>query len=203
VGRLIDNMATYKSVVIGNQEWMQYNLNVRKFRNGDPIPVIRTTEEWADAFERQMPACCFFENMKWIGWNYGKLYNWYAVNDPRRLAPEGWHIPSDDEWEKLVTYLGGRDSAGAKLKSRSEWEDPLGTNESRFSALPGCSRSADGEFHGIEDDNNWWKCYGYWWSSTEKEDKTAWCRNLYYANSLVYRESFYKGYGFSVRCLKD
>ena len=196
-------MSSYRSVIIGSQEWMKFNLNVRQFRNGDPIRVVRSAKEWAEASESQLPACCFFENMYWIGRNYGKLYNWFAVNDTRGLAPEGWHIPSDDEWEQLVNFMGGKKIAGNKLKSKGEWEDPLGTNESRFNAMPGCSRNAVGEFRGIEDDNNWWKCYGYWWSSTEEDSEGAWCRNLYYSNSLVYRESFFKGYGFSVRCLKD
>ncbi len=196
-------MANYKSVRIGDQEWMLYNLNVRRFRNGDPIPVINTDEEWAEASEKQLPACCFFENMKWIGRDYGKLYNWYAVNDPRGLAPQGWHVPSDEEWEQLIDFLGGKDIAGSKLKSKREWEDRFGTNESRFNALPGCYRDTDGEFRGIEDDNNWWKCYGYWWSATGKAGEIAWCRNLYYSNSIVYRESFFMGYGFSVRCIKN
>ena len=196
-------MANKKSVIIGTQEWMTFNLNVRRFRNGDPVRVVRTEEEWAAASENQLPACCFFENMHWIGRSYGKLYNWFAVNDPRGLAPEGWHMPSDEEWDQLVNFLGGRKVAGNKLKSKREWENPYGTNESRFSALPGCYRYDNGEFRGIEDDNNWWKCYGYWWSSTENDDKTSWCRNLYYSNSLVYREPFFNGYGFSVRCIRD
>ena len=182
---------------------MQYNLNVRKFRNGEPVPVICIDEEWADASAQELPACCFFENMQWIGWNYGKLYNWYAVNDPRGLAPDGWHIPSDNEWEQLVSFLGGKDVAGSTLKSKREWEELPGTNQSRFNALPGCFRTAGGKFYGMEDDNNWWKSYGYWWSSTENDHKTAWCRNMHYSNSLIYREPFLKGYGFSVRCLKD
>lgn len=196
-------MKISKSVVIGTQEWMDRNLNVRIFRNGDPIPVISSGKEWAAAAEKQIPACCFFENMPWIGRVYGKLYNWYAVNDPRGLAPEGWHIPSDRDWDQLVEFCGGHEIAGTKLKSKKEWEDPNGTNESRFNALPGSFRKPDGEFKGMEDDNNWWKCYGFWWSSTEEDGKTAWCRNLYYSNYLVYRESFFKGYGFSVRCMKD
>ena len=192
-----------KSVYIGEQEWMVYNLNVRRFRNGDPIPVLTSREEWKDASDKKMPACCFFENMKWTGRKFGKLYNWFAVNDPRGLAPEGWHIPSDGEWEKLVGYLGGSGVAGTSLKSRSEWEDPSGTNESHFNALPGCFRHPDGTFRGIEDDHNWWKCYGYWWSTTEKDDKMAWCRNLFYSDGFVYREAFLKGFGFSIRCMKD
>ena len=197
------DMTTRKSVIIGTQAWMLRNLNVRTFRNGDPVPLVTSAETWAVAAEKGLPACCFFENMSWIGSSYGKLYNWYAVNDPRGLAPEGWHIPSDQEWRQLVDFLGGKETAGNKLKSKREWEEPLGTNESRFNALPGGCRDRKGEFTGFEDDNNWWKCYGYWWASTEKDEEIAWCLNLYYSNSEVYRESFFKGYGFSVRCIKD
>ena len=196
-------MNARKSVTIGSQEWMRINLNVKTFRNRDPVPLVISAEEWTAAAEQGLPACCFLEHMHWIGSSYGKLYNWFAVNDPRGLAPAGWHIPSDEEWELLVEYLGGREVAGNKLKSKREWEEPLGTNESRFNALPGGCRDRHGEFTAIEDDHNWWKCYGYWWTSTGKEEGIAWCRNLYYSNSLVYRESFGKGYGFSVRCMKD
>jgi len=196
-------MANYKSVIIGSQEWMKYNLNVRKFRNGEPIPLIRTPDEWVFASENCQPACCFFENMWWIGPNYGKLYNWYAVNDPRGLAPEGWHIPTDEEWEKLTGFLGGEEVAGTKLKSKREWEDPEGTNTSRFNALPGSFRKPDGEFKGVEDDNNWWKCFGYWWTSDENDSGSAWERSIRDYNGYVYREYAEKGFGFSVRCIRD
>jgi uncharacterized protein (TIGR02145 family) len=200
---LSTDMSARNSVFIGNQEWKVRNLNARTFRNGDPVPLVTSGEEWTVAAEKRLPACCFFENMCWIGRSYGKLYNWYAVNDPRGLAPEGWHIPSDEEWEQLVEFLGGNELAGNRLKSKSEWEEAGGTNKSRFAALPGCCRDQNGDFRGIEDDHNWWKSWGYWWTSTENEEKSAWCRNMHSSGSLVYRESFYKGYGFSVRCIKD
>lgn len=190
-------------MVIGTREWMVRNLNVRTFRNGDPVPLVISAEAWAAAAEQRLPACCFFENMNWIGSTYGKLYNWHAVNDPRGLAPEGWHIPSDRDWEQLVDFLGGKEISGNRLKSKREWEDSLGTNESRFNALPGCCRDHLGEFSGIEDDQNWWKSYGYWWTSTGNDEETAWCRNLHSSGSFVYRDSFFTGYGFSVRCIKD
>jgi uncharacterized protein (TIGR02145 family) len=196
-------MANYKSVKIGRQEWMKYNLNVRKFRNGDPVPELKTKEEWASACLKQLPACCFFENMWWLGRHYGKLYNWYAVSDPRGLAPEGWHVSSDREWEELVIFSGGHEKAGIKLKSKKDWEDGLGSNESGFSALPGGYRRINGEFVGIEDDHNWWKCEGYWWTSTEIEQNAAWCRNLHYSNDIVYCDGMDKGHGYAVRCMKD
>jgi uncharacterized protein (TIGR02145 family) len=195
-------MKIRKSVVIGTQEWMGRNLNVRRFRNGDPVSLVSSGEEWAAAAVKKLPACCFFENMKWIGSSYGKLYNWYAVNDPRGLAPEGWHIPSEREWDQLAEFCGGHEIAGTKLKSKKEWEDPCGTNESRFNALPGSFRKPDGEFKGIEDDNNWWKCFGYWWTSTEHGASAAWERSIRDYNGYIYREFADRGYGFSVRCIK-
>ncbi|HNX78737.1 MAG TPA: fibrobacter succinogenes major paralogous domain-containing protein [Prolixibacteraceae bacterium] len=197
------NRKEIKQVVIGMQQWMAANLNVRTFRNGDPVRLVISKEEWAAAAEQGLPACCFFEHMQWIGRRFGKLYNWYAVNDPRGLAPEGWHIASDREWELLVEALGGRELAGTRLKSKEEWEEPGGTNQSRFSALPGCCRDRNGDFRGIEDDQHWWKSWGYWWTSTPNDIETAWCRNLHSSGSFIYRDAFYKGYGFSVRCIKD
>jgi uncharacterized protein (TIGR02145 family) len=109
------NRKDRKSVAIGTQLWMAVNLSVRIFRNGDPVPLVVSDEEWAAATEKGLSACCFLEHMHWIGRSYGKLYNWYAVNDPRGLAPAGWHIPSDDEWELLVKFLGGMEVAGPLL----------------------------------------------------------------------------------------
>jgi hypothetical protein len=90
-----------KEMKIGNQIWMAENLNVDKFRNGDLIPEAKTDEEWITADENNQPAWCYINNDPATANNFGKLYNWPAVADPRGLAPEGWHIPNDMEWEKL------------------------------------------------------------------------------------------------------
>lgn len=113
----------YKSVKIGTQTWMTENLNVSNFRNGDPIPEAKTNEEWESARKEGKPAWCYFENDPKNGAKYGKLYNWYAVNDSRGLAPEGWHVPSDEEWWVLNDYLGGSTLVGAKMKSTSGWDN--------------------------------------------------------------------------------
>ena len=119
----------YKEVPIGKQVWMTKNLDVAKFRNGDPIPEAKTDEEWVKAGENEQPAWCNYDNNPANGSKYGKLYNWYAVNDPRGLEPQGWHIPSNDEWTVLTDYLGGELNAGAKMKSKTGWaEDGNGTN---------------------------------------------------------------------------
>ena len=105
---------SFEEVTIGNQIWMTKNLNVDKFRNGDPILEAKTDEEWQKAGEKKQPAWCYYDNDPKNGEQYGKLYNWYAVNDPRGLAPEGYHVPTDAEWTQLSDYLGGEDVAGKK-----------------------------------------------------------------------------------------
>ena len=101
-----------QSVKIGTQEWTTKNLNVSAFRNGEPIPEAKTDEEWKKAAENKQPAWCYYNNDPENGTQYGKLYNFYAVKDPRGLAPKGWHIPADSAWGQLGKYLGGAETAG-------------------------------------------------------------------------------------------
>jgi uncharacterized protein (TIGR02145 family) len=108
-----------QTITIGTQVWMTKNLDVTIFRNGDPIPQAKTNEEWEKAGENKQAAWCYYENDPANGAKYGKLYNWYAVNDSRGLAPVGYHIPSDAEWTKLEDYLGA--DAGRKMKSKIGW----------------------------------------------------------------------------------
>jgi uncharacterized protein (TIGR02145 family) len=189
------------SVIIGDQEWETKNLDVDRFRNGDPIPQVITAEEWKAAGERGEPAWCYYDNDAENGKIYGKLYNWYAVNDSRGLAPEGWHIPSDDEWTTLTNYLGGEDVAGGKMKSigTAYWNSPNtdATNESGFSALPGGYRNNGGSFFSISYN-------AFFWSATEYDNNSAWYLNLYNYNSYVNRNNYdFKSVGASVRCLRD
>ena len=116
-----------QDVKIGTQTWMSKNLDVSKFRNGEAIPLAKTNAEWAKAGENKQPAWCYYENKGENGTTYGKLYNWFAVNDPRGLAPSGYHIPTDAEWTILTDYLGGDSIAGAKMKSTSGWNSFDGT----------------------------------------------------------------------------
>lgn len=104
-------------VTIGNQVWMTKNLDVSTFSNEDPIPQAKTNEEWEKAGQNGEPAWCYYDNNPDNGDRYGKLYNWYAVNDPRGLAPKGWKIPSVDDWSRLTDFLGGESVAGKKMKS--------------------------------------------------------------------------------------
>ena len=143
----------YKSVIIGKQEWMVENLNDNHFRNGNPILEAKSEEEWIKAGKEQSPAWCYYDNEPENGEKYGKLYNWYAVNDPRGLAPEGWHIPSDDEWSQLIDFCGEKSIADSLMESNSEWGN--NNNENSFKALPGGHRDFDGICIGIDKNSNW------------------------------------------------
>ena len=187
-------------VTIGTQVWMRKNLDVSTFRNGDVIPQASTDAAWKAAGENKQPAWCYYDNDTANGAKYGKLYNWYAVNDPRGLAPAGYHIPTDAEWTVLTDYLGGEDVAGKKMKSASGWfENGNGTNSSGFSGLPGGFRINFGAFFNIGSN-------GYWWSSTKRRTIHAWLRHLYSSSGNVERGNWGhwgKKAGFSVRCLRD
>ena len=184
-------------VTIGTQVWMTKNLDVATFRNGDPIPEATTEGDWKAYASAEEAAWCYYDNDPKNGKKYGKLYNWYAVNDPRGLAPNGWHLPSEDEWTVLVDYLGGEEKAGAKLKSKIGWtEDGNGTNSSGFSGLPGGNRFVSGSFYGIGD-------YGYWWSATEFNTIFAYSRVLSRDSGDLKRVDASKARGLSVRCLRD
>jgi uncharacterized protein (TIGR02145 family) len=194
-----------KSVKIGTQTWAVENLNVSKFKNGDIIEEIHSDgeilsdEEYQKAEEEGKPAWCHYDNDPANGQIYGKLYNWFAVNDPRGLAPTGWHVPSDEEWTELIDNLGGINEAGIKLKAIEGWKEnegevTCGTNESGFTALPG------GEFSDFYNDIG---KTGKWWTSTE-DSKSQWYRIMNYNDANVDRGySWSKRKGFSVRCLRD
>ncbi len=186
------------TAVIGNQEWLKRNLDVASFRNGDPIPEVKTDEEWKRAGENKQPAWCYYNNDPTNGPIYGKLYNWYAVNDPRGLAPIGWHIPSDEEWTALIEHLDGDLTAGLSMKSISGWnENGNGNNKSGFAGQPGGDRSPDGGFGYLGRG-------GSWWSTSESAADLAWGRELLNIVNKVFREKegLEKSIGFSVRCIK-
>ena len=187
-----------QTVTIGSQVWMAKNLDVSTFRNGVPIPQAKTDEEWSKAGENHQPAWCYYDNDPANGAKYGKLYNWYAVNDPRGLAPIGYHIPSNDEWQVIEDYLG--ENAGDKMKNNSGWyESGNGNNSSGFIGLPGGFRY---DLGGFEDFGH---CclIGNWWSRSEYDEDLAHDRALYYDASNLLRGPDFKGNGYSVRCLKD
>ena len=184
------------SIKIGEQEWMTKNLDVDKFRNGELIPEAKTKEDWVLAAELRQPAWCYYNNDSVNYAKYGKLYNWYAVNDERGLAPNGWHIPTDEDWSNLTGFLGGESIAGNKLKSKSGWKNNDNTNESGFTALPCGLRNGDGEFLGVGQD-------GSYWSATETYSQYAYNRYLRSVDKVADRVYSYKVDGLSVRCIKD
>lgn len=185
------------TIVIGTQQWMNKNLDVAFYRNGDPIPQVTNPAAWAAL---TTGAWCYNNNDSIQGTTYGKLYNWYAVNDPRGLAPQGWHIPSDAEWTALETPLGGSSVAGGKMKEAgtSHWTTPNtgGNNNSGWAGLPGGIRFNDGSFTLVGN-------FGYWWSATEGSATDAWSRYLTYLNGNIVRENLNKRFGFFVRCVRD
>ena len=184
-----------QTVTIGSQVWTSKNLDVSTFRNGDPIPQAKTAEEWEATWNNKKPAWCYYENDHSNGKKYGKLYNWYAVKDPRGLAPKGFHIPSDTEWTILVQYLG--QDAGKKMKRKKGWhENGNGTDSSGFSGRPGGRRGASGAFDDVGK-------VGRWWSSTEYSRFDAWYCCLSSDYGGVTRFYFSKEDGLSVRCLRD
>ena len=190
-----------KTVLIGEQVWMTNNLSVSQFRNGDPIKQATTFTEWKKAGEKNQPAWCYYQNNTTYGNQLGKLYNWYAVNDPRGLAPAGWHVPTDEEWAKLIEQSGGLADAGSTLKNNKGWADNgNGTNESGFSSLPG-------GFRGFVDDfQDGFSNIGYtttYWTSTASADYNAWAIMLRGSNSNAGKYGRDKGEGLSVRCIKD
>lgn len=188
----------HKEIVIGKQIWSSKNLNLDKFRNGDSIIETKSNDEFAQACISGKPAWFYYGNDLANGEKYGKLYNWYAVSDPRGLAPEGWHIPSDEDWKSLIDYLGGTEVAGEKMKNTKEWggTDSEITNESGFSGLPG-GKCDDQESMEIGET-------GCWWSSTDSNETMA--MNIELSDifsSVSICESNKKYLGYSVRCLKD
>lgn len=198
----------YQTVQIGNQIWMAENLKVTRYRNGDYIPNVTGNTEWTNL---STGAYCSYDNDNNNIDTYGLLYNWYAVDDSRNLVPEGWHVPTDEEWKQLEMYLGmsqtetndtgwrGTDEGG-KLKEvgTTHWQSPNtgATNESGFAAVPGGYRYSSGPFVSIGN-------FAYFWSATEYYSGSAWYRLLYYGSSDVVRYDYYEQAGFSVRCVRD
>jgi uncharacterized protein (TIGR02145 family) len=199
-------VANLPKVIIGTQVWTTENLDVTTYSDGTVIPQVTDPTAWAAL---TTGAWCYYNNDSANGTTYGKLYNWYAVagihdTDPntpnKKIAPTGYHIPSDSEWTTLTTYLGGESIAGGKMKETGtvHWNTPNieATNSSGFTGLPGGYRDNVGTFYNIGDN-------GGWWSSTEFATAYACFRRLNYNNGDAYRFGSDKSNGFSVRCLRD
>ncbi len=190
----------YKTITIGALTWMAENLRTTSYRNGDEIPEVTGNTEWKNL---TTDAYCNYENSTdrdKIA-TLGRLYNWFAVSDPRKLAPEGWHVATDADWSALESFLGNSAVAGGKLKETTtlHWATPNAgiLNVSGFTALPGGRREyTDGSFINLGYD-------GFWWTSSAYNPDYSWYRYIHFDATECYRANFHKQYGFSVRCVKD
>jgi len=211
----------YKTVNIGDQWWMAENLDATNYSDGSAIQLVEKDTAW-DALIESDKAYCYYNNSTANKTIYGALYTWAAAmngasssntnpSGVQGVCPDGWHLPSDAEWKQLELYLGMNshevDSAGyrgsdegGKLKETGtrHWASPNtgATNSTGFTAIPGGSRYFTGSFLSMG-------YYPTFWSSTETESYYAWSRLLFFNQSTIYRDKYYKHYGFSVRCLKD
>jgi uncharacterized protein (TIGR02145 family) len=176
---------------------MAENLKVTHYNDGTKIPTGYSNSAWSNL---STGAYCVYDDNENNADTYGYLYNWFAVGTGN-LAPEGWHVPTDEEWTTLTNYLGG--DAGSQLAGNADlWDDGdlkdnanFGT--SGFNALPGGYRDSSGGNY------NDMGGYGYFWSFTEYSSYYAWGRRLGYYSSVVYRTTYYKNYGFTVRLVRD
>ncbi len=205
----------YNTIKIGTQTWMKENLKVTRYNDGTAIPLVTDVTAWSSLLT---PGYCWYNNDKaTYGATYGALYNWYAVNTGK-LAPAGWHVPSDIEWTTLQNYLiaNGYNYDGTttgnlfakSLAATTNWnlsievgavgntDYPAKRNSTGFTALPGALRDPNGAFYSIGDS-------GYWWSSTEYDTNNALIRVMDFDYNNVSRLSYNKPNGFSVRCVKD
>ena len=187
----------YHTVTIGSQIWLKENLQVMKYTNLDAITNITGINDWANL---SSGAYCNYDNNTSNVSIYGRLYNWYAVHDSRKVCPTGWHVPSNDEWNTLITNLGGYAAAGGKLKETGtvHWNTPNtgASNSSDYTALPGGYRYATGSFFDLKDG-------GYFWTSTGAGNN-AYSWELFHDDEAIYNSSNNDAKnGYTVRCIKD
>lgn len=190
----------YKTIPIGPFVWMAQNLKTTKFSDGTDIPNLKENSQWEIS---STPGFCWFDNNDTVYADfYGAYYNWFAVSTGK-LCPDGWHVPSDSEWQLLVDYLGGERKAGSGLKEEgsNNWILPNkdATNNSGFTGLPVGLRNTNGAFSGQGS-------FGVWWSATETSPSflgAAWCRMIHGDTAVVSRKEIYKKDGFTVRCVKN
>lgn len=205
----------YNEIKIGNQTWLNKNLMTSRFQDGSSIPEARTDEEWIKAGDEGKPAWCYYNNDPKNDKIFGKLYNWYAVNDPRGIAPKSYNVATLDDWNTLLSYAGAADSVGIYLKSHNfdtEWnrpgtssgpykyETPSKANSTGFGAAGGGGRSkriqiTGTTFKGLLFD-------GFFWTKTEKDDKTAYVVTFQNEKEKVGTNANGKYHGYSVRCIK-
>ncbi len=198
---------TYFYITIGSQTWMVENLKTTKYKDGTSIPNVTSDTTWSVL---TTPAYCWYDNNSMYKNTYGPLYNWYAVNT-KKLAPEGWHVPTNEEWTILENYvsanLGSTWSLAKALAANTNWvsytapgsigNNLAENNTSGFSALPGGSCSSYGTFNDIGKKGCWWSADAY-----NNTNNAYYCYLVYY-DSNFYRSNYSKNFGFSVRCVRD
>lgn len=189
------------TVQIGEQEWMTMNLNTSRFRNGDPIPQVIDYQEWREAGANKTPAWCYYENATDSGKVLGKIYNWYAVNDPRGLAPQGFHVPRLSEWDTLFAFLGFEYSRELMSEEYHWKKEAQPFNEEAFNNF-NCTL-AGGRFQEAGVDifyhlNN----EAWFWSASDYPGFEAFCLT-YNPKYGIMVFPYYEEFGFSVRCIKD
>ena len=185
----------YATVLIGEQCWFAENLRSEHYENGDAIPASLDVDEWLSTTAGATVVYDEDDSFKEV---YGRLYNWYAVDDSRGLCPSGWHVPTDEEWTVMTDHLGGETVAGGQMKSTYGWSSGgNGTNSSGFSGLPGGYRNlgSSAGFSGAGEFASWW--------SSSLYGSNAWARDLYYGNESISRYNEVPRFGMSVRCIQD
>lgn len=188
----------YHTVTIGSQVWLIENLRVTRYHDGTPIPGVPDSDTWCDLKTGAYCAPVLDSTADVVA--YGLLYNFHAVNDSRGLCPEGWHVPTAEEWRALIEYLGGDQVAGGRMRETDSghWliSVPGSTNESGFTALPAGGR---GRYGGPSDVGR----YATWWSSTSYDRNYAWHWGLHPDKHDIRFNPGHKASGFSVRCIRD
>jgi uncharacterized protein (TIGR02145 family) len=184
----------YNAVTIGTQVWMVENLKTTHYNDGTSIPLVTDPTAWGNL---TTPGYCWYNDSVPYGNSYGALYNWHAVNTGK-LAPIGWHVPTDSDWTVLYTYIDEPDAGGLlKDTGTTYWSSPNtgATNTTGFTALPGGYRDPSGAFGGIGG-------LGYWWSSTADGGPTRGFGLATHSTNFIF-VNFNEVYGLSVRCIRN
>jgi len=187
----------YKTILIGSQCWMQENLNVSKYNNGTVIPEVLSSSSW---FSLKSGGMVYYNNLSGENFVNSRLYNWYSIDNKRGICPKGWDVPTNSDWDLLISSLGGDLHAGGKMKCKGTayWMSPnLGaTNESNFNGLPGGNRNEFGDFNNLG-------VSAFWWSANDYDFNNAWFYNINFNFGNIKKINYNKNFGYSVRCIKN
>lgn len=187
----------YETVQIGDQVWIKSNLRVTKYRNGDPIPLLLSDQEWSEAEEG---GYCIYELNDFDEEKHGYIYNWYAVHDNRGIAPSGFRVATENDWNKLSNYLASQGFQGLEgevLKTDEEWIIETTENDNfSFMALPSGFRARNGSY-------NLYGSLVHWWARDTANDKRVRRSIFYNSRDLIQNTTMFKTKGYYVRCIKE